>query len=89
MLFLVDIRPNPGISMSQVEEALTPAHDWYKYEPTSWIICTPDNSKTWSERLTPLASPNGALFICRLNKTDVHGLMTADFWQWLDRHNND
>ncbi len=85
-LYVVAMTVNPGIGPLDVQSELDRAHGWYRYDFTSWIVCSHEPAATWTERLSRFIKPNGSMFVCRLNPLDSQGLMTQDFWRWFNSH---
>jgi hypothetical protein len=85
MFHIVTFVPNRPINVQRIQEvALAPAHSWFRFSPTSWVICTNENAATWSERLRPYAA-NGTVLIARL-EGERQGWMPQNFWAWLREH---
>jgi hypothetical protein len=83
--YVIYVEPNAGVTRQQLEEMLNKALDWYRYNKGHYVVYTSANTDTWYNRLAPLVTPNGYMFICRLDKTAYHGWMPKDFWEWFQK----
>jgi hypothetical protein len=82
--YVVMVNVNPGLTISDVQSALTPQLQWYRIANNVWVVYT-NLGKDWLHtRLSSLATPSGALFISRLDATEHQGLMPQPFWDWLN-----
>lgn len=86
MLYLVAAtfgRTNNAMAM---QDMLDDAHSWYRFAPTSWVICSNEQASVWVQRLSDLVKPGGTLFVTRLHPKDRQGWMSGEFWSWMSEH---
>ena len=79
----VFIRPKEGVTYEQVEKTMNLAVDWFRCTQEVWVIYTTSDHNKWQARLKPLVSPQGSLFICRLDIRQRNGWMDKKFWEWI------
>jgi len=82
MLYLVMVPPQHNASPAAVQSVLQPAHSWYRFSPSSWLICTEEPAVVWSQRLAQY----GIHFIARFDAAEYQGSMPQEFWDWLQAH---
>ncbi len=88
-LYVVYVRPKPGVTREQVEKKLDLGQDWIRYQDQSWIIKTTSDAKKWHARLKDLVEGGGQMFICSLNPDDYWGHMPKSVWEWLKEAKKD
>lgn len=79
------IKPKKGISRETVEEKISLAVDWYRYDDNLYIVYTTSLVSKWQERLLPLVQSDGRLFICELNISRRNGWFNKDLWAWIKK----
>lgn len=84
-LYIVMINVNPGLTIVDVQNALTNGVAWYRIASNVWLVHT-NLGKEWiCDVLLPLANPSGTLFVAPLEMSDqFQGWMTQDFWDWIN-----
>ncbi len=83
--YQVSLITKAGIDSKQVEKKFNMALDWFRFNPTFWIIYTSKDAETWNRRLSVFVRPGGTLFICKLDVSDRKGLIPREFWEWLEK----
>lgn len=86
MLYVVVMTSDPMVNAASVQSYMTTAHSWYRFAPTSWVICTHEGAQSWSDRLGVFVKPKGNLFVSRLDPSDRQGWMANEFWDWVRLH---
>jgi hypothetical protein len=79
----VMIIPKSGVDPERIKKRFDLARDWFRFNSTSWVICTNKDADTWYSRLKEFVQPGGKLFICKLDISDRQGWMPRTFWDWL------
>jgi hypothetical protein len=79
----VTIIPKSGVDPKRIEKKFNLARDWFRFNPTSWVIYTNKDADTWASRLKEFVQPGGKLFICKLDVSDRQGWLPKAFWDWL------
>ena len=83
LLYHVQAELKPRVDLRRFQEALNPAHSWYRLSNVSWIICTDETAFDWVRRLNPHVR---TVFVSRLDLDDHYGTMVPEFWTWLRQH---
>jgi len=81
--YSIYISTKTGIKSGDVEEKMNLALDWFRLNPSYWVVYSTSDADKWQERLKHLVKPGGNLFICRLDISDHQGWITKKFWEWL------
>lgn len=89
-LYHIFIIPKKGVGRAQIEEKLSLARNWFRYDERCYVLFTTSDENKWQRALLPLVEPDGRLFICKFEgKEHYHGYLRNDFWVWLkDKINN-
>jgi len=74
---------NPGLTILDVQNALTNEIQWYRIANNVWVVHTVQPSTWLFARLSSLANPSGTLLITVLDPRDRQGWMPKAFWDWL------
>ncbi|MDR6761657.1 hypothetical protein J2Y38_001866 [Flavobacterium sp. 2755] len=82
------IKPRKEISRETIEEKISLAIDWYRYDDGLYIVYTSSDVSKWQDRLLPLVKSEGRLFICELNILKRNGWFNKDLWAWIKKNNN-
>lgn len=82
------INPNKGISKEIIENKISLALDWYRYDENLYVVYTTSTVSKWQNRLVNLVNNGGRLFICELNINQRNGWLNKDFWNWLKKERN-
>ncbi|MCQ2102481.1 MAG: hypothetical protein MJY98_04580 [Fibrobacter sp.] len=85
--FSIFINPKKGCSVSQVEDEMNKALDWFRLNESFWVVYSSSDIDRWMGRLKKLVDPDGSLFICELNIENRNGWMTENFWTWIKEKN--
>jgi len=83
--YMVYLRAAKGQTLEKIAEKMNHALDWYRIDPTVWILYTTSDAEKWNSRLSPFVKGDGYLFVSRLDISDRQGWMSTDFWKWLRR----
>lgn len=75
-----------GVTSEQVEEKLNLALDWYRYGKGLYLVFTSASLNKWQDRLTPFVEPEGDLFICIADVSEIGGWMSKEFWEWIEKN---
>jgi hypothetical protein len=81
--FILMINVNPGLSVADVQAALTDQVAWYRIANNVWIVHTVFPSSWFYQRLESLVKPSGIMFISALDPRDRQGWMPDEFWIWI------
>jgi hypothetical protein len=73
-------------SAEDVTAKMNLALDWFRYGTKTWIVFSSSNAAKWYARLKPLVHPEGTVFVCKLDVTDMQGWMDRRLWDWLRDH---
>ena len=84
LFYIVMVNVNPGLTIQDIQTALTNNIQWYRIANNVWVVHTNAGSAWLHQRLIPLAHPSGTLFISRLNVNDRQGWLPQGFWTWID-----
>ena len=82
--YVVMINVNPGLTVNDVQVALSNDIQWFRIANNVWVVHTIYGSDWLFNRLIGLANPSGALFISRLNPEDRRGWLDKRFWDWIE-----
>jgi hypothetical protein len=82
------IKQKKGVSRETIEEKISLAVDWYRYDDNLYIVYTTSTISKWQERLLPFVQKDGRLFICELNINQRNGWFNKDFWAWIKKPRN-
>jgi hypothetical protein len=88
MFYVVMALVNPGITVKDVQDILGPlVVSFYRIAPNVWIIYAPPNrAKDISDRLQPVCSPGGRVFVSQLDLNDRWGWLDKATWEWMKTH---
>lgn len=81
--YIVMINVNSGLTIVDVQAALTNTVQWYRIANNVWIVHTNLGVVWLNDRLQSLANPSGRLFISRLDPRERQGWMDQAFWDWV------
>ena len=79
------IKPSKGITIESLEQKLSLAIDWYRYDVGLYVVFTTSSIEKWQERLINLVNVDGRLFICELQISSKNGWMNKAFWEWIKK----
>jgi len=82
--YVVMVNVNPGLTVQDVQTALTNEIQWYRIANNVWVVHTDRGSGWLYQRLIGLANPSGTLFISLLSPTDRQGWFDKKLWDWID-----
>lgn len=83
--YMVMVNVNPGLTIVDVQAALTNDIQWFRVANNVWIVHTYYDKDWLYSRLQPLANPSGTVFIVRFDLIDHQGWMNRDFIDWFNK----
>ena len=88
LILLADFKdqeePDPDVLVKQLDLAL----DWVRLTPTSWLLYTSKDPKTWYARFRKV-SENGRVFISQVSGSERSGYMPKLVWEFIRKHQDE
>ncbi|KOY87324.1 hypothetical protein AD998_15240 [bacterium 336/3] len=77
------INPKQGVTQNDIEEKMSLALDWYRYDDKIYLVYTSSDASKWQGRLIKFVQGGGRLFISPLDIDSKTGWMEKDFWEFI------